>query len=765
MKKTGLKEFLFYRIVLMVILPMFIISCTSIIISINSIKERVDRRNSAVINIVNHFVSHYEDGIKQIGEVFSKGLINDSQKNNYLSTSEKNYKLFKRIQVLDLEGIVMYSSEGTESTGYDMSNFEFVEKALEGEEYCWSEVMISPLDGTYEIMLSKRFGGNIFVCYLNIEELNIVLKESIKNTGSKMAVLDRSGNIIFYDIEDMDSERKSEIKYKYISSVENKNSDESEYIIGGSRSDRIENYGKIEKTGWDLIIVEDAGRSFVFMWDFYKQIVFGIGLFTLMIIYISYSALNKLLKDMNKLRLISEKVSAGEMPEMLNYEISETQELAGKFRLMGRVVLEREKNINEKAVFLQNLIDAIPNPVFYKDKNHLYMGGNEAFADYIGVKKEEIAGKTVYDVAPEDKAEIYKEADDKILEKGDTQIYQSKVFNKDGEIRDVKFYKSIFRDSKGEKIGIIGVILDITNLKEAVRMAEKKERLLESLLDTVPLPIFYQDKEGKFINCNRSFEEVVGKKREDITGKCYCEVWEKKFTEYSRIKDTELLKNKIPQKFEYNITDKNGESRILIFDKTIFYNEDGAVGGVIGAITDITDIRRMQDELKTLSLKDSLTGIYNRRGFEEMSTRIWKESSRNKNSVSIIMLDIDKFKLYNDHYGHQAGDECLRQIAEKLEKSCKRPSDIVARYGGEEFIIFLPDTDIEGARTVAENIKKNIQDMGIEHVESKHGGRVTVSLGIASTMPEDEDEMENLIGTADKMLYQAKERGRNRVEG
>ncbi|WP_320045805.1 diguanylate cyclase [uncultured Ilyobacter sp.] len=763
MKKRGLKEFLFYRIVLMLILPMFIISCTSIVISINSIRERVERRNSAVINIVNYFVSHCEEGIKQIGEVFSKGDISDQKKNDYLSTSEKNYKLFKKIQVLDLDGIVRYSSEGSENTGYDMSNFDFLGKAVDGEGYCWSDVMLSPVDGNYEIMLSKRFGRDIFIGYLNIEELNTVLKESIKNTGSKMAVLDRSGNVIFYDIEGMDSERKSEIKYKYISSV--KNSGDTEFVIGGNRSDRIENYGRIEKTGWDIIIIEDASRSFIFMWDFYKQIIFGIGLFTLMIIYISYSALGKLLKDMRKLKLISEKVSAGEMPEMLNYEISETEDLAGRFLIMGRVVLEREKSIKEKVALLQNLLDAIPNPVFYKDKDHRYMGCNDAFAEYIGIKKEEIPGKIVYDIAPKNKADIYRDADDKILESGEDQIYQSQVVNGQGEIKDVKFYKSVFRDLHGDKVGIIGVMLDITNLKDAVRAAEKKERLLESLLNTVPLPIYYQDKEGKYINCNRAFEEIVGKKRDNIIGKLHKEVWGENLKGCSTKNDMELLMNKKLQKTEYKITDGSGQTRIVVVDKTVFYTAEGEVGGIIGAISDITDIRQMQEDLKILTLKDSLTGIYNRRGFEEMSERIWRESSRNKNSVSIIMLDIDKFKLYNDHYGHQAGDECLKKIAEKLEKSCKRPSDIVARYGGEEFIILLPDTTLDGARTVAENIKRNIQEMGIEHVKSKYGCRVTVSLGIASTVPKNEEEMEKLIGTADGMLYQAKEMGRNRVQG
>lgn len=129
------------------------------------------------------------------------------------------------------------------------------------------------------------------------------------------------------------------------------------------------------------------------------------------------------------------------------------------------------------------------------------------------------------------------------------------------------------------------------------------------------------------------------------------------------------------------------------------------------------------------------------------------------------MVDIDRFKLYNDTYGHQAGDECLKEIAEKLEESCKRSMDIVARYGGEEFIILLPDTDLDGARMVAKKINKNIQDMKIEHVKSEHGEIVTVSIGVASDIPKDEKSLEKLIGLADKMLYLAKESGRNRVEG
>jgi diguanylate cyclase (GGDEF)-like protein/PAS domain S-box-containing protein len=763
MRKKSLKDFLFYRIVLMVIVPMFIISCVSIFISVNSIKERIERRNTALRNIFNYSVNHYEESLSKIGNLLLEMDIDEFGTEHDLEIMEKTNHNFDKLQILNLEGIVKYSSQGEGCIGIDMSNFEFVEKATIEDGFFWSKVMKSLKDQNSEIMIAKRFKSGILVGSIDVKTFGSLVTETVKGTGSRVAILDADGEIIISNLKEIVP--KIETSYDYVYKSENQEMQKRSFIEGRKKLDIIQSYGKVKKTGWDVVIIEETSKGFILAWDFYRHIVLGMLALTLGIIYVSYFLMEKLSGDIKKLNIMSEKVFLGELPKMMEYEISEAEELAQRFLLMGEVVLEREENIKEKAGFLENLLETIPNPVFYKDKNHVYLGGNKAFADYLGLEKHEFLGKTVYDVAPKGMAEIYKEADDRILEAGTTQIYETQVMAAGENIKDVKFYKSVFRNLEGKKSGIIGVILDVTSLKEAVRMAEKKERLIESLLNTVPLPTFYQDINGLYINCNKAFEEIVNKGKNEIIGKCHLEVWAGNFTEYCNVQDEKIFKEEKSQKFEYTIINKNGENRSVIFDKAVFYNEDGKVAGIVGVISDITEIRKMQNELKNLSLKDSLTGIYNRRGFEEMSNKVLKESSRNKDYVSIIMIDIDDFKLYNDHYGHQAGDRCLIQISEKLENSCRRPLDIVARYGGEEFIVFLPNTDLKGAKIVAEKINKNIQEMKIEHVKSKHGGVVTVSLGVASEIPKDELSREKLTGFADKMLYLAKDKGKNRVEG
>lgn len=133
--------------------------------------------------------------------------------------------------------------------------------------------------------------------------------------------------------------------------------------------------------------------------------------------------------------------------------------------------------------------------------------------------------------------------------------------------------------------------------------------------------------------------------------------------------------------------------------------------------------------------------------------------------ISLIIMDIDYFKLYNDHYGHADGDECLKKVANIISKSMIRSTDLSARYGGEEFACVLPETDFEGAITTAKRILKSIQNMGIPHAQSKIADYVTVSIGVASLTPQENEKALDLIEMADKALYEAKGNGRNQIAG
>ena len=166
-------------------------------------------------------------------------------------------------------------------------------------------------------------------------------------------------------------------------------------------------------------------------------------------------------------------------------------------------------------------------------------------------------------------------------------------------------------------------------------------------------------------------------------------------------------------------------------------------------------------ELQRLSTTDGLTGIANRRMFDELSIREWRRCERMKKPMALVMLDIDSFKLFNDHYGHQAGDECLRAVAGQVARAAPRAADLAARYGGEEFALVLGETDADGARWVAENVRQHVNELGVPHMTpARH---VTVSCGVVSVQPASGFSFGTLLRSADHALYQAKAGGRDKV--
>lgn len=221
---------------------------------------------------------------------------------------------------------------------------------------------------------------------------------------------------------------------------------------------------------------------------------------------------------------------------------------------------------------------------------------------------------------------------------------------------------------------------------------------------------------------------------------------------------------------DYRALTKNGDY-IWIRDVVhVVRRADGEVESLIGFMFDISERKKteeklviLQKKLEELSFKDGLTSVPNRRMFDSVLELEWENARRNNQPLSVIMMDIDYFKQYNDHYGHVQGDECLKQVAKVLSTAGTRSRDMLARFGGEEFVLVLPETDAASALKIADRCRKLVLKEQIPHQQSKVSQLLTLSMGVGTVLPAHGDDAMRFIDEVDRRLYQAKQNGRNRI--
>ena len=200
-------------------------------------------------------------------------------------------------------------------------------------------------------------------------------------------------------------------------------------------------------------------------------------------------------------------------------------------------------------------------------------------------------------------------------------------------------------------------------------------------------------------------------------------------------------------------------------------DDNGEVDSLIGFMFDISERKKTEEQLLTLqkqleeySYKDGLTGVANRRMFDSVLASEWANAQRTQRPLSLILLDIDHFKQYNDHYGHIQGDDCLKSVGQALSHAVSRPRDFVGRFGGEEFVLVLPETDEAAARHIAERCRQQVRQQRIPHERSAVSSMLTISLGVGTIVPGAGDRSLDFLNSVDKLLYRAKQRGRDRLE-
>lgn len=446
--------------------------------------------------------------------------------------------------------------------------------------------------------------------------------------------------------------------------------------------------------------------------------------------------------------------------------------------LVEREEKERLKAEKERLKFL-TIIETSPDLILVsKLSDGEIVLANKVFLDTLGYETDEVVGKTTMEL------NIWENSETRAKFANDLKInkrlnhYESNFVRKDG----TKFIgsMSVTTITIEDEEFIIGIVRDVTELKEIEEILQESKNKFETIAMSSASWEAWFDEKGVLVWTNDLIEVITG-----LTA-------EEGFAKNDLIRNlliSDDSQETLDEKFkttlelqrggssEARIKSKDGSCKWILINWRPVISDNKDFKGFRTSIVDITEkkkaefaatelaqqLKKEKEVAERNSLTDGMTGLANRRYLDEQIMLEYFRMKRTGEKLSIIMLDVDFFKLYNDAYGHLQGDECLKMVAKVLKTTIKRATDIAARYGGEEFVVLLPDTDEIGAIKVAETIRANVEAMKMEHKDSKISDVVTVSIGVATFDKHSLVAPENLVQKADEALYEAKNSGRNKV--
>jgi len=431
----------------------------------------------------------------------------------------------------------------------------------------------------------------------------------------------------------------------------------------------------------------------------------------------------------------------------------------------------RTEHLNQT---FRKVIETLPEALNVKDANGRFIIANAATARLMRADGEaSLIGKTDGDFYPPEIAEQFHIDEENVLRDGVTKELEQRVAFEDGTEMWLSTLKTPLKDDKGRPVALVTHNRDFTSRKKLEVELERARAQLDGAMSGMADALIAFDKDANIVFCNDQYRKlfpltadvrVAGKNLRDVLR-----------IAYERGEQVDIGPDEVDAWIESAVAGLGDESdrEIHLTDGRWLHSRVRTLsdGTSLSVISDVSSIKQAEEalsevnkHLKLLAATDALTGLKNRRTFDEMLAKEFSRASRHHHPLSVLMIDIDFFKSFNDTYGHQAGDEAIRAVARCLKDVARRPADIAARYGGEEFSLVLPDTDIEGAIAVAETLCESVRALRIPNGRSARGV-VTVSVGVSTASrtnllaaPED------LVRQADGALYLAKGQGRDGVQ-
>jgi len=431
------------------------------------------------------------------------------------------------------------------------------------------------------------------------------------------------------------------------------------------------------------------------------------------------------------------------------------------------VYFGKQSENNEKHI--RDLIGFSPEPILVYQGDKIVFA-NDKLENLLKLSSEHIIGKSIFDFILPDYHAIIKERIEKLIAGFVTnERTELKISVGASEILDIEVASALIVYNNKPSIEVF--LRDVTARKQLEEKARKSEDLYRFVTENSTDIISYIKPSGDYEYMSPSCNQILGYNQDEMKGKSIFEFFHPEEIEQISIIFSDAISKIDFSSFAHRFRKKDSSFVWLETNARTIRNDMEELEGIVAVSRDITarldrerELLDTNTALQYLSNMDGLTDIPNRRYFEHTLQNEWNRTMRHSLPLSLLMIDIDYFKNFNDFYGHPAGDKCIQQIAIEIKNTLKRPSDFVARYGGEEFIVLLPETDAQGAATVAELILSNVRNLRVQNEVSGVSNYVTISIGSATVVPTVRHNPEDLINLADTELYSAKDAGKNQAK-